>query len=361
MICKDFEFLGKSLSDFGLICADSGTEDNTGLNVEILKAETTISNSEPVVYGVRKTEPLVLHFRIFKEACTTNGDGDSVPDTSTTQYLSLHEIRSIQKWLTGTKKPSTLCVDFEDTFIFWNGTSYYEMYENVCYTGIFTEFTPVIVGDMYGLDLSFECTIPYPYEARETLLSSSGTIADLTFPGDDIDYIYPTLKIWPTDGDNDTYGQPTDDDEDIFIFATKDNPSSDVYRGLRLKVDFSRYSQYIIDCKYKRILAKEVSTTTNPQGEFVPLTLADVLCAQGENCGYGDEESVQITNSSNTTITIRMKYLFPRLIPDTDGETTTRCVYVSPKCTVNGSDTKHNVHTQVAYNLYIKLGGVPYL
>lgn len=216
MIADNFTFGGQYLSDFGFIMANSEEEDNTGLNREIIKGETTIHKKIATHYGARYTDVITLHFFIVK--C-------DVSDEET--QISMEELRRVARWLTQSHKTEKLVVHYSEL-------------TDIEYYGLFTDITPFIYNGLNGLKLTFTTTSPFAYETNELYVDTNMGITQGEFycTSDENDELSPIIKIKPTSSG-------------LFAIRNKDN-GSEIQCILSSSVD-----EYIIDCRLKRILAND--------------------------------------------------------------------------------------------------------
>jgi phage-related protein len=214
MVGDNFSYCNHRLSDFGLVMMKPETEDEIGLNREILKGSTTIHRKEPIVYGVNYTDVLIIHLFIVKD--------DEVYDDKT---FSVSETREIESWLTNNTKPEILKIEFNEN-------------PSIEYHGVFTEISPFIVNGLNGLYLTFTCTSPFAYETNSIYFVNSAENYKKNFncTSDDNDYVYPIIKIKPSQ---------------TGTFSIK---NVDENKTMQFKLN-SSYDEYVIDCKLKRIIA----------------------------------------------------------------------------------------------------------
>ena len=214
MIGVDFTFGEHSLSDFGFVMANPEQDENTGLGREVLKGSTTLTKYEPIVYGAKYSDILNLPFLIIKDDCE-----------NTNVRVSQDELRELNTWLTYSHLPQQLTVSFEES-------------SPIEYYGIFTEITPYVIDGLNGLYLTFTCTSPFAYEQNKLSFVNSTSNYEKTFDcsSDENTYIYPIVKIHP-------------DSTGVYSICNENENKT-----MQLKLSAS-YSEYIIDCKLKRIIA----------------------------------------------------------------------------------------------------------
>lgn len=225
MVGRDFIFDNKRLSNFGFRMANPNEDDISGLTREIIKGEITSARSNPVHYGTKYINPLILPLFIIKDNCYTS---ESI--------IEPWELRNIQKWLTSPKKP-------EKFTMVANDGRHYE------YCGIFTDISPYKYLGLNGINLKFTNDSPFVYEYKKVNISCEETLSK-NLPciiDDSNEYSYPIIYYYPTDK-----GEVT--------FKNKNN--EDNAMSLTLK---EKYNEVIIDCYLKRIIA-----------DGKPLTLSDV-------------------------------------------------------------------------------------
>lgn len=250
MVEYDFMYENKRLKDFGFMMAKPENETPLGVAREIIKGETNAYRSSANHYNVKYSDPLTLPFFIVKDVCKNK-------DLSIDRY----EVRSIQSWLTSAKTPKVLKVETFD-------------HETIEYRGLFTDVTPFEAAGLCGIYLTFTCDSPYAYETRRIKVSCSGTeMRNFMCDTDELnEFVYPVISIKPS-----STGE----------FSIKNLTTSEAV-SLSLS---KQYSQIVINCKTKTILA---------DNEFV--TLSDL--------GYTIEDISDINNvDSGISKVIWMKFI----------------------------------------------------
>ena len=230
MICRDFVYTRKRLSDFGMILADPEEEDNTGLSRDILKGSTSSYRAEANHYGTVYNDVIVLNFFIVKNSCIANNEDE--------KRISQHELREIESWLTYPQLPQPLYVVGEDGL-------------EIEYDGIFTDITPYVYNGLNGLKLVFTNKSPFaykPYNIRLELTDVNIDVEKIIYCDTDEQRqkVYPILRYTPNNSGKLIIKNKTDNQIMNLIFSKK-------------------YNEVTIDCKMKRIIA-----------DSTPLSLSDV-------------------------------------------------------------------------------------
>lgn len=221
MIADDFIFNGKRLSDFGFIMAAPESDDTFGLSRELLKGSINPHRPEANHYGTQYSDTAILNFYVI--------DIDS--DDEDTR-ITMPTIRGFQAWITATSVPSPLILEFDYG-------------DSLIYNGVFTEVEPHIFNGLNGFNLVFTCNSPFAYKPQRKEFSGSGTLS-IDCDSDENMYVFPKLTF-----SNISSGEYS-------IINETDSGSE-----MRITLD-SAYTEYILDCKLKRILAdSEVLTLTD--------------------------------------------------------------------------------------------------
>ena len=191
MICDDFSFNGKNLSDFYCSTFDSDTE-QTFSSRESIHSDLTAARSRPSYYGVKYSGDLELNFLICKNI-EKFSELSERHDGSNSKTLSQTEVRSIRAWLESTTLPSPLVIYNNDN----------DENENIYYFGFFKDVQPwFMCADCIGLKLTFECDSPSGYSDIEAI---SSDIADTETQGNLVienssdeqnTYVYPIINIY---------------------------------------------------------------------------------------------------------------------------------------------------------------------
>ena len=227
MICKDFVYTRKRLSDFGMIMADPEEEDITGLSREILKGNVSSYRSEANHYGTTYSDVITLNFLIIKNPCNHNGDE---------LRINKHELRKIESWLTFPQLPQSLYIIGEDGM-------------QIEYDGLFTNISPYVINGLNGLKLVFTNKSPFAYIPHSIRLELNNENKDKIITCDTDEQrekVYPVLTYVPNKKGK------------LIIKNHSDN------QILTLNFD-KKYEKITIDCKLKRIIA-----------DNTPLSLSDV-------------------------------------------------------------------------------------
>lgn len=216
MIGYDFEYCGKYLRDFGFIMAKPDTEDEFGLNREIIKGTITPNKNSIPHFGVKYSDVLTLNIFIIK----------NVIEDKKNVVVSFDELRDLQAWLTSTKLPSSLKVESYDGNI-------------IEYNGIFTSVSPFYNNKLNGLKLTFSCDSQYGYENQSMKISNASSSVTKTFycSSDELnECVYPTITILPKSSETFKIENLTD--------------------GGIMALDIpDKFEEIMIDCKLRRIIA----------------------------------------------------------------------------------------------------------
>ena len=225
----DFSYNGKYLRDFGFIMVKPDTSDNSGLSRELLKSEFNSVRKEVNFYGAKYSDVIALNFLIIKDF-RQKLDMD----------VKYHELRSIQSWITSSSIPIPFYVYFPDC-------TYIE------YNGVFTNIEPFVVNGLNGFKLTFTCNSPFAYESKKIKINC-GNDNSKTFSRridcntDENDFVYPIITLTNIKNGN---------------FKIQNNNDNNRYMAFTIN---SKYNQYIIDCKLKRILADDEILTMSDIG-----------------------------------------------------------------------------------------------
>lgn len=149
---RDFKYKDKYVSDFGMIAIKSDNENENGLSRELVKSSFSTHKRTLSVRGVKYKEPMKLKFLILKNPCISMDH----------MYMTREEVEYITEWLTSANKPEKLYLD-----------SNIEEY----YVGMFTDVETRFADDIYGINITFECTSPYSFtHHKRTFLSENSAI-----------------------------------------------------------------------------------------------------------------------------------------------------------------------------------------
>ena len=229
MLCTDFVYMTKRLSNFGFVIVNSEDEDTTGLSRNILKGETSSYRTEANHYGTTYNDVIVLNFLIVKNPCIINSEDE--------KQISKHELRQIESWLTLPQVPQPLYVVGE------NGLE-------IEYNGIFTDIKPYVFNGLNGLKLVFTNKSPFAYNnynLRFELTKNTDVNKTIICDTDEQrEKVYPIMN-YTQNGAGKLVIQNKTDNQSMSLTFTK------------------KYKKIIIDCKMKRILADDI-----------PLSLSDV-------------------------------------------------------------------------------------
>ena len=229
MIGYDFHYNGGSLRDNGFMMVKSDDEENFGLSRTIIKGTITPNKSSVPHFGTQYDDVLILHFFIVK----------NVQEDYRNTKVNFIELRELQKWLTSPKLPCSLFIES------------YDRSDTVEYVGLFTDVVPFENDYLNGLKLTFTCDSQYAYEFEKRKITCNNTTKGVTksifCDTDELnEVVYPTITIIPTK-------------EGVFSIQNKE--TSEI---MKFTLPLT-YSEYVIDCKLRRIT-----------GDGVPLSLSDV-------------------------------------------------------------------------------------
>lgn len=171
---RDFKYKDKYVSDFGMIAIKSDNENENGLSRELVKSSFSTHKRTLSVRGAKYKEPMKLKFLILKNPCISMDH----------MYMTREEVEYITEWLTSANKPEKLYLD-----------SNIEEY----YVGMFTDVETRFADDIYGINITFECTSPYSFthHKRTFLSENSATLYCQTInnTSETEDYVYPIITI----------------------------------------------------------------------------------------------------------------------------------------------------------------------
>lgn len=229
MLGYDFHYNGGSLRENGFMMVKSDDEENFGLSRSIIKGAITPNKSSIPHFGTQYDDVLILHFFIVK----------NVQEDYKNTKLDFAELRQLQKWLTSPKLPCSLFVES------------YDRSDTVEYTGLFTDVTPFENDYLNGLKLTFTCDTQFAYESEKHKIkvnnTSKGIAKTIFCDSDELnELVYPTITIKP--------------DREGAFSITNTKTSESMAFNLPLT-----YSEYVIDCKLRRIT-----------GDGIPISLSAV-------------------------------------------------------------------------------------
>jgi len=229
MIGYDFHYNGSSLRDIGFMMVKSEEEENFGIARTVIKGNITPNKSSIPHFGTQYDDVLILHFFIVK----------NVQEDYKNTKVTYSELRELQKWLTSPKLPCSLFVES------------YDRSDSIEYVGLFTDVTPFENDHLNGLKLTFTCDSQYGYEFEKMKITcsntSKGVAKNIFCDSDELnDVVYPKIIIIPSKAG---------------LFSITNEKTSEVM-SFTLPLT---YSEYVIDCKTRRIT-----------GDGVPLSLSDV-------------------------------------------------------------------------------------
>ncbi len=193
---KNFEFNGKSSSDFGIMLA--GFEEISsiplGLDREINRGESNVYRPRQNHFGATYASPLEFELSVIK----------NIEEDQNDMIFSRNDIRSIAAWLTSPLYP-----------ILFHMTDYeFDAYleEPIDYYVTFSSIENVVVnGEIVGLTIKATCDCPFGYsqEFSKEIPANSGIT--ITNTSDNYDgFIYPIIKINPTDNGQITISNDTE-------------------------------------------------------------------------------------------------------------------------------------------------------
>lgn len=182
---KNFEFNGKNSSDFGIMLA--GFEEISsipmGLDREVNRGEANIYRHKRNHFGATYTSPLEFELSIIK----------NIEEDQRDMIFSRNEIRSITAWLTSPLYPELFhMTDYGfDTYL----------EDQVDYYVTFSSIEDVVVnGGIVGLTIKATCDCPFGYSREFTKeISANSSITIMNTTDDYESFIYPVIKIDPSD------------------------------------------------------------------------------------------------------------------------------------------------------------------
>lgn len=181
MYCKDFEFDGHRLSDYGcIVCHILGNADASAISIGSNITFTTVkasSSNEHDLLSTQYDEVYTTTFEICKHNCNDEND----------KYFTQEEISYLMRWLNRkTFKKFKMVYD--------DGTL-----ANVYYNASFNVKPITFGGNIIGLELSMQTNAPFGYydEIEYIMEFTSNNLShDYYDISDEIGYIYPsTFKI----------------------------------------------------------------------------------------------------------------------------------------------------------------------
>lgn len=218
---QGFTYNGKSTDDYNLILCSDETANEYNLSMEREMVTGSITNARHEVYGLtgKYSDLLDLNFMLIR-----NPNIYTVPEV---QKFTRDELREIIAWLSSPNTP--LLLEFED---------YDESQEPVDFYGNFTSITPFTFGNVYGLEVKFQCNASWGFSKEKTYsaeLSSSDnyTIFEINNTSDDWEsYVYPYFIITPLALEETITIQNITDDMGTFSFMG--------YTNLPVNIDCKR-------------------------------------------------------------------------------------------------------------------------
>lgn len=181
----DFEFNGRTLSDFGFIMCSLNTNSSMReVEIGCELSSTFITNKKSNVrYRTSNNYENVYapKFDIIKNPCNDTQD----------IYITHDEVSAITRWLN--IKEDKKFVPYEDfNSQNYDGSSY------VCYFGSFN-VAEILLGDnIIGLTLTFNSNAPYGFGQEIIVgdtITSTNTSISILGEGDEVDNIFPTTSI----------------------------------------------------------------------------------------------------------------------------------------------------------------------
>lgn len=226
MICDDFQFNGKWLSDFEMGTFDTDDSQNYPTR-SIDKSEITSIRQTPNFYGVKYDDVLELNFLLIK-------DSDYI--TSKHRKLDSIEINKIKKWLELNKYGKLVC---KNNAVIDNETI------NINYYGVFTSVQPYLInGICYGIEATFTCNAPYGFsddyvQSYVVNHSQQPSSANMVFDNksSENEYLYPIIEVTTSSTCKLTIKNNSDKQSEMIVNITINNSANKIY----------------IDCQKKKI------------------------------------------------------------------------------------------------------------
>ena len=183
---KNFEFNGKNSADFGVMLA--GFEEISSIPLGL---DRDINRGEPNIYRVRQnhfgatyTSPLEFELSIIK----------NVEEDQNDMFFSRSDIRGIAAWLTSPVYPCLFhMTDYDfDTYL----------EEPIDYYVTFSSIENVVInGGIVGLTIKATCDCPFGYSQEIVKEIPSNSSLAITNTSDNAEgFVYPTIKVIPSDG-----------------------------------------------------------------------------------------------------------------------------------------------------------------
>lgn len=183
----DFEFAGKTLSDFNCITCCLNTNTNSGVREVSIGCELTFSTVKNRKSNVRyKTSSeyenvYTAKFDIIKNPC-----GNYEDDI----YMTHDEVSAIIRWLS--TKTDNKFVPYQVDGKYYMENSY------VCYFGSFNVTQILINERIAGLTLSFNSNAPFGFGEEiliNTIIAKKNETLSIIGEGDELDVICPIVSI----------------------------------------------------------------------------------------------------------------------------------------------------------------------
>ena len=193
---KNFEFNGKSSSDFGIML--SGFEEissiSLGLDREINRGESNVYRPRQYHFGATYAYPLESELSVIK----------NIEEDQNDMIFSRNDIRSIAAWLTSPLYPLLFhMTDYEFDAYLEEPIDYYVTFSSI--------ENVVVNGGIVGLTIKATCDCPFGYSqefSKEIPANSGITITNTSDNYDGL--IYPIIKINPTDNGQITISNDTE-------------------------------------------------------------------------------------------------------------------------------------------------------
>lgn len=185
--CKDFTFLGRSLSDLSspYITVDFDRERTRdfALSRSIEYADTASSRTEPSIRKAALDGRLTFEIHLIKD-----------PDcclTESGRVFTEGEVRELTRWLTSTDTSQYLRFTYNEA----------QESDTCLFYGQFTDIQSFLAsGELYGLRLIFECATCYGYtdEITTEVHCQGSTLVSILNHSDDLNrYRYPKILLEP--------------------------------------------------------------------------------------------------------------------------------------------------------------------
>ncbi len=182
LVCKDFEFDGKSLSKQRFISVnfDDDTSLPSSLKRDMESSEMNKYRPERIGFGTIYTDVLTFDIHIIKD--------DSIFESQSEMEFTNEEYETLVSWLTSPQDNKWLNITKESG-------------EKILAKGYFSSVEPYDNwGICYGIRTTFTCSSPYTFNKKtiEKEIHGGTNFLVNNESSEKYDYVYPTLHIVPT-------------------------------------------------------------------------------------------------------------------------------------------------------------------